>query len=148
MYGKGIHDLEGKLKDVEGTAIRSTFSIQGPPPTAEQKQAREQAVADMKQSSAEREKQDKAQDVTDAASIGTSATKGEDIKGGVGGLLGRKFGNMMAKKVEKSAMKSAEKEPGPLFQSTTEVLSYSLAPAAAGTFEIPAGFKLEKKKKE
>jgi hypothetical protein len=146
MYGNAMKELAEKLKDLKGYPIRSTFTVETPPPTAEQQAAMDKARAEEKKSRDEAKagaaRAEKVQDATDAASIGTSAAKGGDVKGALGGFLGRKFAGAAAKKVQDKAEKSTAGAggSGPYYKVVTEVTSIEGSGAPAGSFEVPAGY--------
>jgi hypothetical protein len=149
MYGNGMKELAAKMKGLGGVAVRSTFTIEGSSPLAaapkpaqdkaEREQARQQAEA-----------QEKRQDQEDAKSLGSAATSG-GLKGGLGGFLGRKLTSAAQKKAEEKAEKKIEgmsssgtAAGGPLLKVVTELISISTSSAPAGSFDVPAGYKLQK----
>jgi hypothetical protein len=157
MYGNGMKELAAKMKGLGGVAIRSTFTIEGPPPAqqpaagkgqpspaelkAERERTRQQAEAD-----------EQKQDQEDAKALGVSAATGGGVKGGIGGFLGRKLASAAQKKAEAKTEKQVEEMSssgtaagGPLMKVVTEVISISTSPAPAGSFDVPAGYKLQKK---
>jgi hypothetical protein len=156
MYGNGMKEMAAKLKDLGGFPVRSTFTIEGPSGTAE---ARQQAAAGQEAQQAqaaaghEKEKEaeateEKRQNAEDAANIGSGGTSG--LTGKIGGFLGRKAARAAQKKADKkaeemSASGSGAAAGGPLMKVITEVVSISTSAAPAGSFEVPAGYKLQKK---
>jgi hypothetical protein len=153
MYGKGMKELAAKLKDLGGVAVRSTFTIEGSPEMAEaQKQAAEQGQARQADAKAEREKraegEEKKQDQADAKDIASAGATGGGVKGMLGGFMGRKLAGAAQKKAEKKADEmsgSGSTACGPLLKVVTDVLSISTSSAPAGSFDVPAGYKLQKK---
>jgi len=160
MYGNGMKELAAKMKGLGGVAIRSTFTIEGSPEAAAaQKQAAEQGQSRQAEAKAEHEKarqqaeaEEKKQDQEDAKDLASSAATGGGIKGRLGGFLGRKLASTAQKKTEEKVEKKTEEMSGPgtaaggpLMKVVTEVVSISTAPAPAGSFDVPAGYKLQKK---
>uniref|UniRef100_A0A832I3Y0 DUF4412 domain-containing protein n=1 Tax=Eiseniibacteriota bacterium TaxID=2212470 RepID=A0A832I3Y0_UNCEI len=146
MYGNALRAMGEKLKDVKGHPVRSTFTIEGPPPSAQDRgdaQARARAVEDAEQ---DRQRAERAADVQDAASAGSAAARGSGsgVAGAVGGFLGRKLAGAAARKATDKAKGQQDAAGGPLFKSVTELVSVSSGAAPAGAFEVPAGFKLVK----
>lgn len=130
MYGNAMKAMAEELKDVKGFPVRSTFTIEGPPPAA----GDPQAGAERKRAMEDAEKEPEGSDVAEAAKSGS-------IAGALGGFLGRKAGKAAAKKAA-----GEPKEPGgPLFKSVTELMSVSTGAAPAGAFDVPAGFKRVKR---
>jgi hypothetical protein len=162
MYGNGMKELAAKMKGLGGVAVRSTFTIEGSPEMAEaRKQAAEQSQSRQVDNEAAREKakkqaeaEEQKQDQADAKDLGSAAATGGGIKGKLGGFLGRKLASAAQKKTEEKVEKKAEEmsSPGPgaaeggsLMKVVTDVISISTAPAPAGSFDVPAGYKLQKK---
>jgi len=160
MYGNGMKELAAKMKGLGGVAIRSTFTIEGSSQMAEaQKQGAQQSQSRQAEARAEREKasgqaeaEEKRQDQEDAKDIGSAAATGGGIKGRLGGFLGRKLAGTAQKKVEEKTEKKAEEMSssntaagGPLMKVVTEVISITTSSAPAGSFDVPAGYKLQKK---
>ena len=156
MYGNGMKELAEKMKDLGGIAIRSTFTIEGPAEgAASQKQTAEQVRASQEQAKADREKakqqaaaEEKKQDQEE---LGAAATSGGGLKGKLGGFLGRKVASTAQKKTEETVEKKSEEASGPgataggpLMKVVTEVISISTSSAPAGSFDVPAGYKLQK----
>ncbi len=161
MHGNGMKELTGKLKDLEGVPIRSTFTIESVM-SGEQQQhiadaqkdaakARADAEQEMARAKAERAEQEKKEDAADAKSIGSSIGSGGGLGGALGGFLGKKASKAASKKASAAAeekLATAARTPsagGPTFKSVTEVLSISTDPAPAGSFEVPAGYTRQKK---
>jgi hypothetical protein len=159
MYGNGMKELTAKMKGLGGVAIRSTFTIEGPPQMAEaQKQAAEQGQSRQVEARTERETarqraeaDEKKQDQEDAKDLASSAATGGGIKGRLGGFLGRKLASTVQKKAEEKTEKKTEElsgsgtaAGGPLMKVATEVISISTLSAPAGSFDVPAGYKLQK----
>jgi hypothetical protein len=157
MYGNGMKELAAKMKGLGGVTVRSTFTIEGSPEMAE---AREQAAAsDRAQAKVERAKEkeseasaEKREDVAQAADIGSGGEKG-GIAGKLGGFLARKAARATQKKAEEKVEKKTEEMSspgaaagGPLMKVVTEVISITTSPAPAGSFDVPAGYKLQKMK--
>lgn len=65
----------------------------------------------------------------------------DDIKGSLGGLFGKKLGNMAKKKVEK---KKPEGNTVQLFKFTNETKMVKVGPVESDQFEVPAGYELQK----
>jgi hypothetical protein len=167
MYGDGMRELSAKMKDLGGTAVRSTFTIEGPPQSAgTQKQPADAAGGPEKQRAdakaaqeKDREAQaaaDKRQDASDAANAGSSAVSRDKggLGAGIGGFLGRKMSGAAQKKVEDKAEKQTEQMSspgagasggGPLMKVVTDLVSISTSPAPAGSFDVPAGYKRQQK---
>jgi len=159
MYGNGIKELTGKLKDLEGFPIRSTFTIEGSMAgehqqqlaAAQQDAAKAQADAEqeMARAKAERAEQEKQEDAADAKTL--SGSVGSGFGGALGGFLGKKASKAAAKKASAAAeakATSADGAPsagGPMFKSVTEVLSITTDAAPAGSFEVPAGYTQQQK---
>ena len=160
MYGNGLKELGAKMKDLEGYPIRSTFTIEGSPEgAAAQKQdaaaAQEKAKAERAKAKEAEATADRAEDVQDAKDIGSSAASGSGgLKGRLGGFLARKAARAAEKKAEEKAEKQSEEMSssgaagGPLFKVVTEVTSISTSAAPAGSFDIPAGYKLQEQQKK
>jgi hypothetical protein len=163
MYGGAMKELAAKMKDLGGFPVRSTFTIEGSSAMAEaQKQSAQARGKSAEELKAERQKEkeqaaaeEKRQDQEDAKDVASSAATGGSIKGRIGGFLGRKVAGAAQKKVEDKAEKKSEEMAsqdsgatagGPLMKVVTDVVSISTAPAPAGSFDIPAGFKLLKTK--
>jgi len=156
MYGSGMKELAAKMKNLGGVAVRSTFTIEGSPQMA----AAQKSPSSEADARAEREKagqqaktQEKQQDQEDAKNLGSAAATGGSIKGRLGGFLGRKLASTTQKKAEEKTEKRAEEMSnsgsaagGPLMKVVTEVISITISPAPAGSFDIPAGYTLQEKK--
>lgn len=148
MYGNGMKEMATKLRDVKGWPVRSTFTIEGPQATPEQQKAMAEAQAEGEKAKAEageqQASQEKQQDAQDATVIGSEAASGRDVKGSIGGLLGRKLAGMASKKAaqkaESGAASGTKSAGGPLLKVVTEVTEISSVPAAAGGFDLPAGY--------
>jgi len=162
MYGSGLKEISAKMKGLEGFPVRSTFTIEGSSEmAAAQKPAAESAETQRELSKAERAKakeaeaaEEKKQDQEDAKDVGSSvASGGGGIAGKIGGFLGRKAARAAQKKTEEKVEKTAEgmapsgpgAAGGPMFKVVTEVMSISTSPAPAGSFDVPAGYKLQKR---
>jgi hypothetical protein len=163
MYGNGMKELAAKMKGLGGVAIRSTFTIEGSPQMAEaQKQAAASGQAQQAQAKTERAKTkeaeasaEKREDVEQAADLGSSAATGDKggVAGRLGGFLARKAARAAQKKAEDKVEKKTEEMSspgtaagGPLMKVVTEVISITISPAPAGSFDVPAGYKLQKQK--
>ena len=161
MYGNGMKELAAKMKGLGGVAIRSTFTIEGSPQMAEaQRQAAASGQAQQVEAKAERENarqqaaaEEKKQDREDAKDLASSAASGGGIQGKLGGFLGRKLAGAAQKKAEdKVEKKTGEMSSpgtaagGPLMKVVTEVISISTSSAPAGSFDVPAGYTLQKTK--
>jgi hypothetical protein len=159
MYGNGMKELAAKMKGLGGVAIRSTFTIEGSPEMAEaQKRSAEEresrqaeAKVDRAKAREQAEADEKKQDQEDAKDLGAAAVTGGSIKGGIGGFLGRKLASAAQKKAEAKVEKKTEEMSGsspaaggPLMKVVTEVIGISTSPAPAGSFDVPAGYKLQK----
>jgi hypothetical protein len=161
MYGEGMKELGANLKDLKGFAVRSTFTIETSPETAaemektaeEREKAAQQAKADREKARQEEAKEDQQQDQQDAKDIGSSVLSSPgSATSKIGGLLGRKAARTAQKQADEQAEKKAEEKAssdkkaakGPLFKVVTEVLSITTSPAPAGSFDVPAGYKLQK----
>ena len=160
MYGNGMKELAAKMKGLGGVAVRSTFTIEGSPEmVAAQKQAAEQGKASQAEVQASREQakkqaeaEEKRRDREDAQDLGSAAASGGGIKDKLGGFLGRKLAGAAQKKTEEKVEKKAGEMSSPgaaaggsLMKVVTDLISISTAPAPAGSFDIPAGYKLQKK---
>ena len=164
MYGNGLKELAAKLKDLDGFAVRSTFSISSVG-SAEQAQQMEQAqrTADEK-SRAAKAKGDEAEAGGSKKDAEDAKDKDDDasaLKGGVGGLAG-KLGGFLGKKSARSMKKDdgqAEKDSGEstapgssvpgdgsMMKVVTDVVSITSSSAPDGSFDVPAGYKLQKRK--
>ncbi len=158
MYGNGMKELAAKMKELGGVAIRSTFTIEGPAgapgepaPTAAQLEARQaEAGADREKAREQAAADEKKQDQEDAKDL---ATSGGGVKGKLGGFLGRKLAGAAQKKAEDKVEKKAGETSspgttagGPLMKVVTEVSSITTSPAPAGSFDVPAGYKLQERK--
>ena len=149
MYGNGMKELAEKMKGLGGVAIRSTFTIEGSPQmTAAQKQGAQQGQSSQVEAKTEREKagrqaeadEKKQEDAKDLAS-------GGGIKGKLGGFLGRKLAGTAQKQAGEKTEEMSGPGPaagGPLMKVVTEVISISTSSAPAGSFDVPAGYKLQK----
>lgn len=146
MYGNAIKAMGDELKDVKGHPVKSTFTIEGPPPTAEDRRDAEERAKAVEDAEKDMGRADRAADAQDAASAGSAAAEGSKsgVAGAVGGFLGRKLANAAAKKATEKAKGQQGAADGPLFKSVTELVSVSSGAAPAGAFEVPAGFKLVK----
>ncbi len=154
MYGNGIREMTAKLKGLGGFPVKSTFTIAGPPQTqqaaADQKAQQAQREADREKAKEAEASAEKRQDAEDAAALGSG--KG-GLSGKIGGFLGRKAARAAQKKAEEKAEQKADEGSssgsgaagGPLMKVVTEVVSISTSRAPAGSFEVPAGYKLQKK---
>jgi hypothetical protein len=147
MYGNAMKEMAAKFKDVKGYAIRSAFTVEGQGGSGQQTSAA-QAKADTDKAYDEAKKgqaqSEKVQDAADAATIGSQAATGQDTKGAIGGFLGRKVAQMVAKKAEAKAAKAAEGGSGgkgPFFKMVTEVTAVSAGSAVAADFDVPDGYK-------
>jgi len=162
MYGNGMKELAAKMKGLGGIAVRSTFTIEGSPEMADaQKQAAASSQAQQAQAKTERAKSneteastEKREDVEQAADIGSSAASGDKggVAGRLGGFLARKAARAAQKKAEDKVEKKTEEMSspgtaagGPLMKVVTEVISITTLPAPAGSFDVPAGYKLQRK---
>jgi hypothetical protein len=160
MYGGAMKEMGEKLKDLDGYPVRSTFTVAGaggPPaassagsPAAGPAQGAG-AAAERERAKAEAEEQEKAQDRQDAGDIASSAASAGGVTGKLGGLLGRKLAGAAQKKAGQKVEKSAGEKTAPgaagghLLKVVTEVTSITTSPAPAGSFEVPAGYKLQKR---
>jgi hypothetical protein len=152
MYGGAMKEMGEKLKDLDGYPVRSTFTIDGAtaarPPEAE---GTAPGAGTPTETKAETAEQEKAQDRQDAGDIASTAASGGSVTGKLGGLLGRKLGGAAQKKAEQKVEKSAGEKSAPgaagghLLKVVTEVTSITTSPAPAGSFEVPAGYKLQKR---
>ncbi|MBI5711426.1 MAG: hypothetical protein HZC42_14165 [Candidatus Eisenbacteria bacterium] len=163
MYGNAMKEMASKLKGLEGWPVKSTFTIertqlaaaaeaQAQAATAAQGQ-REAAKAEHAKAEQETRAEEKRQDEQEAKDIGSEAASGGGgVAGKLGGFLGRKLAKSAQKKAEEHAEKKADEMTAPstgptggaLFKVVTEVLGISTSPAPAGSFEVPAGCKLQK----
>lgn len=159
MYGNGMKELAAKMKGLGGVAVRSTFTIEGSPRMAATPEAgTQQAPSSPAEARAEREKareqaeaEAKRQDQEDAKNLGSAAATGGGVKSGIGGFLGRKLASSAQKKAAEKAEKKTGEMPapgtvtgGPLLKVVTEVVSITISPAPGGSFDVPAGYKLQK----
>jgi len=160
MYGGAMKELAAKMKDLDGYPVRSTFTIDGSSGAAAA-QGQESVAEGPAQGAGtptgrEREKaqaaaDEKAQDRQDAGEIGAAAASGQGVTGKLGGLLGRKLSGMAQRKTTEKVEKSVGEKASPgaagghMFKVVTEVTSISTSPAPAGSFEVPAGYKLQKR---
>ena len=110
MYGNGMKELTGKLKDLEGVPIRSTFTIESVMSGEHQQQIADaqkdaaKARADAEQETARaRAEQEKKEDAADAKSIGSSIGSGGGLGGALGGFLGKKASKAASKKASAAA---------------------------------------------
>jgi hypothetical protein len=135
MYGNAMKEMAKKLKDVEGYPLKSTFTIEGQGPPAQQQPAEAGEKANAEQAKSE-----------DAGSGAEDVTSGGGVTGKLGGFLGKRLAKAASKKAESAAApkKGSEGAPSQLFKVVSEVISVSSSPAAAGSFEVPAGYKKEK----
>jgi hypothetical protein len=156
MYGGAMKELAARMKDLDGYPVRSTFTIdgasgptaarpaEGPSPGAGTPAVREREKA-------QAEADEKAQDRQDAGDIGAAAASGEGVTGKLGGLLGRKLTGLAQRKTTEKVENGAGEKASPgaagghLLKVVTEVTSISTSPAPAGSFEVPAGYKLQKR---
>ena len=161
MYGNGIKELTGKLNDLEGFPIRSTFTIESvmsgehAQMVADAQKDAEKAQADAESEKARaktaRAEQEKQEDTADAKSVGSSIASGGGLGGALGGFLGKKASKAAAKKASAAAEAQAASAAGtssaggPTFKSVTEVLSISTDEVPASSFEVPAGYSRQKK---
>jgi hypothetical protein len=153
MYGNGMKEMAAKLKDVGGFPVRSTFTLEGtagtPPQAAAAKEGQQAQSTPGRERAKEAEASaGKRQDAEDAADLGSSGLSGK-----IGGFLGRKAARSAQKKTEEKSEKKAEEMSssgsgaatgGPMMKVVTEVVGISTSAAPAGSFEIPAGYKLKK----
>ncbi len=153
MYGGAMKEMGEKLKGLDGYPVRSTFTIEGAggPKAVPPAESAAEAKAERERAKAQAEADEKAQDRQDAGEIGAAAATGGGVTGKIGGLFGRKLAGMAQKKAEQKVEKSAGEKASPgaaggyLFKAVTEVTSISTSPAPAGSFEVPAGYKLQKR---
>jgi hypothetical protein len=160
MYGGAMKEMGEKLKDLDGYPVRSTFTIEGAggppaaPPAGSSAAGPARGAgtpAEHERTKAEAEEREQAQDRQDAGDIASSAASGGSVAGKLGGLFGRKLAGAAQKtagqKVEKSAGETTAPGAagGHLLKVVTEVTSISASPAPAGSFEVPAGYKLQKR---
>lgn len=152
MYGGAMKELAARMKDLDGYPVRSTFTIDGaagPPAASGQETAAR--TAEREREKAQAEADEKTQDRQDAGAVGAAAASGEGVTGKLGGLLGRKLGGIAQRKAAEKAGKSAGEKDSPgaagghMFKVVTEVTGISTSPAPAGSFEVPAGYKLQKR---
>jgi hypothetical protein len=152
MYGGAMKELAAKMKDLDGYPVRSTFTIDGAagPPAVSDEEAAARA-AGREREKAQAEADEKAQDRQEAGDIGAAAASGEGVTGKLGGLLGRKLGGIAQRKTAEKVEKSAGEKASPgaagdhVLKVVTEVTSISTSPAPAGSFDVPAGYKLQKR---
>jgi hypothetical protein len=161
MYGNGMKELAAKMKGLGGVAVRSTFTIEGSPEMAEvQEQAaasgreqQAQAKADRSGAKEAEASAEKREDAQQAAGLGTTVAAGDagGVAGKLGGFLARKATRATQKKAEdKVEKKTGEMSSpgmaagGPLMKVVTEVISITTSAAPAGSFDVPAGYKLKK----
>ncbi len=160
MYGNAMKEMASKLKGLEGWPVKSTFTVEGAQvAAAAEAQAQSAAAAQSEAAKAGRAKagqearaEEKKQDEQEAKDIGTEVASGSGVAGKLGGFLGRKLAKSAQKKAEEHAEKKAEEMAAPgtgptggaLFKVVTEVIGISTSPAPAGSFEVPAGCKLQK----
>lgn len=138
MYGNGMREMAAKLKDLQGYPVKTTFTVEGPPtPPGQQASAEGQKEqAEAKKGSEEPSKEEPA-----------DLTSGGSITGKLGGFFGKKLGKAASKKAEeKAAAPGDQSAGGALFKVVTEVVSISSAPAPAGSFDVPAGYKKVERK--
>lgn len=151
MYGGAMKQMGETLKDLDGYPVRSTFTIGGAGGPAAEQRPEAEAGAERERAKAEAEEQEKAQDRQDAGDIASTAASGGGVTGKLGGLLGRKLTGAAQKKAGQKVEKGAGEPSAPgaagghLLKVVTEVTSISTSPAPAGSFEVPAGYRLQKR---
>ena len=147
-YAAGFKQMAEKLKDLKGTPVRSTVTVDMDATagmTAEQKAEMDKAMADAQASRAEAKQKKDEQDAKDADAGAASSVATGDVGGALGGFLSKKFGKAAENKAEKSMASPGSTGGGPAFTSTTDMLSVSTGSAAA-SFEAPAGYKKVERK--
>ena len=159
MYGNGMKELAAKMKGLGGVAIRSTFTIEGPPGPSAAAGGRDRQ-ASRRRRKAERERRPASRPRPTRRSrtrktrrrLGAAAASGGGVKGGIGGFLGRKLASAGAEEGRGEGREEGRGDVvpghgggGPLMKVVTEVISISTSPAPAGSFDVPAGYKLQKK---
>jgi hypothetical protein len=119
QYGEQISRLTAEMRKLQGYPIRTNmlFSMTT------------HAMAAQKPENATVEEEQKPAEVT-------------DVKGALGGMFGRKIKGMAKPKPDKPKGESERKE---VFQSTCEVTSIAAGDISADQFEVPAGYKLQRK---
>jgi hypothetical protein len=151
MYGGAMKEMGAKLKDLDGYPVRSTFTIEGGGGTQAAPPDAAAGAAERERAQAEAAEQEKAQDRQEAGEIGAAAAAGEGVTGKLGGLFGRKLAGAAQKKAEQKVEKGAGEKSAPgaagghVLKVVTEVTGISTSPAPAGSFEVPAGYKLQKR---
>lgn len=129
QYGEQFKKLAEEMKKVEGYSILTETTASMTTHTMP-KQTGEELEA------AQAEPEPEPADVT-------------DVKGAFGKMLGKKIKDAAKAKAEKSKADKPKGDPNRkvLFRSTTELKSISTGDLAADLFEVPAGYKLQEKKK-
>lgn len=124
QYGEQIKKLTAEMSKLEGYPIRTTMVFT--------MTTHAKAMQPSEEVEAQESEEEPQADV-------------RDVKGKLGGMFGKKIKDMAkAKAKPKAKNPSSTKE---LFQSTLEVKSISSGDIAAGQFEVPADYKLQKKDK-
>ncbi len=147
-YAAGFKQMAEKLKDIKGTPVRSTVTIDidaAAGMTPAQKADMEKAMADAETSRATAKKKKDAQDEKDSDSDAASSVAKGDVGGALGGFLSKRLGKAAENKVEKSVGTPRASGGSAAFSSTTDMLSVSTG-AAAASFEVPAGYKKVERK--
>jgi hypothetical protein len=136
MYGIDAKKIAEESKKLEGFAMRTemTFGMGGGAMTQ---------AADASKSGKE---QEKSKDAENAKSDESSSNDGGGLAGkALGGLFGKK---KKAEPKEEAGGKSGDLAPGAMFSVVTTVMEIGTAAAGAVSFDVPAGYKLEKRELE
>lgn len=129
QYGEQFKKLAEEMKKVEGYSILTETTASMTTHTMPQQTGEELEAA-------QAEPEPEPADVT-------------DVKGAFGKMLGKKIKDAAKAKAEKSKADKPKGDPNRkvLFRSTTELKSISTGDLASDLFEVPAGYKLQEKKK-
>ena len=148
-HGDAVKEIAAKMKDLKGVAVRSTMTMDmGLGLTPEQQAELDKARKDEAKSRAENTKKQDARDDLDAKKDAASSLSHGNVSGALGGFLSRKLNKAAEKKVEASVTPKEGSSGGPAFSVTTDMLSVTTG-SAAGSFDVPAGYKkVERKDKE
>jgi hypothetical protein len=145
-HGDAVKEIAAKMKDLKGVAVRSTMTMDmGLGLTPEQQAELDKARKDEAKSRAENTKKQDARDDLDAKKDAASSLSHGNVSGALGGFLSRKLNKAAEKKVEASVTPKEGSSGGPAFSVTTDMLSVTTG-SAAGSFDVPAGYKKVERK--
>ncbi len=131
QYADAMKKLQEKLKELDGYAMASTFSIVTTTHAQEKQVAKSEETAEPDEEAKEEE----------------SKTETKDVKSAIGGLFKKKATDEAKKKDEEKKKEKQAKEqaqlgqPKTVIEVTSETQSIATGGVDASVFEIPAGYK-------